>query len=116
MTVTKKTRLLQPTKPRIVLSNGSVDSSAVFFDAENAAGIRDYWTDGITEEYSVDLYRNGELIEENAHAIHIIETGSPYVQHEDFASPGDTVKVVAHVDPSKTEFYQKDAVLEFVVE
>ena len=72
--------------------------------------------DGITEEFSVDLWRNGEIVEEDAHAIHVLASGSPYVEYADFAEAGDTVKVVAHVDPAKTDFVQEDAVLEFTVE
>lgn len=111
----KTTSLLAP-KKRVVLSNGSVDGSAVFFEAENPEGIRDYVNDGITEEYSVDLWKNGTLVEAGAHAIHVLETGSPYVEYENFAEAGDTVKVVAHVNPAKTDFVQEDAVLEFTVE
>ena len=103
-------------KKRVVLSNGSVDGSAVFFEAENPEGIRDYVNDGITEEYSVDLWKNGTLVEAGAHAVHVLETGAPYVQYEDFAEAGDTVKIVAHVNPAKTDFVQEDAVLEFTVE
>ena len=105
-----------PPEKRVVLSNGSVDGSAVFFEVENPDGIRDYVNDGITEEFSVDLWKNGELVEEDAHAIHVLESGAPYVQYEDFAEAGDTVKIVAHVNPAKTDFVQEDAVLEFTVE
>ena len=116
MKVIKKSRLLPPTKPRIALANGSVDGSAVFFEIENAEAVRDYREDEIgVKMFSVDLWKNGSLVEADAEAIWIPNT-APYAPYDDFASPGDTVKVVAHVDPAKTEFYQKDGVLEFVVE
>ena len=114
-TIRRAVTIRPATKKRVVLSNGSVDGSAVFFEAENPEGVRDYMNDGITEEYSVDLWKNGELVEEDAHVIHVLGSGSPYVEHADFAEAGDTVKVVAHVDPAKTEFDPRDAVLEFTV-
>ena len=84
------------------------------FKVENPEGIRGCRADETSKEFSVDLYRNGALVLADATAR--CEGGTaPFVEAEDFAAKGDTVKVVAHIDPAKTDFDQRDAELEFEV-
>ena len=45
-----------------------------------------------------------------------VNFGICIVELDVFAKAGDTVKIVAHVNPAKTDFVQEDAVLEFTVE
>ena len=114
MKVTKKTRLLAKLK-RVALFSGWCDQRGVTFKIENPEGIRGYRADETSKEFSVDLYRNGALVLADATARCEGGTAAPFVETEDFATKGDTVKVVAHIDPAKTDFDQRDAELEFEV-
>jgi len=104
-----------PAKPKVTISNGSADDNAVMFEIENAEAVRGYAVDQYdVKSFKVDLWKNGELNEEDAEAIWT-PAAVPYVSKPDFAAAGDVIKIVAHVDPAKTGYDQSDAVHQFTV-
>ena len=76
-------------------------------------GVKGYRSEG-NIQVEGDLYLNGELVEEGATlggppGMNVVYPSIPS------AHVGDTVKVVLHPDPAKTDFVQEDAVAEAVV-
>ena len=118
MTITRKTRLLAKPLKHVVIER----MTAMYEDAPgitslmvavtNPGGIDGYENNHGVERAKADLYVNGA----SKGQLDLIGSGDHvFASADPSARLGDTVKVVFHIDPTKTDFDQSDVAEERTV-